>query len=159
MAIRLLSRDEAARVVSGAAGRKEARAPEWAVEYPLEGDGRACEAYVSRLPPAPDAEDTFGYYEIVTDGEVVGGVGFHGPPRDGLVEVGYGVVPAARRRGIASAALRLLLDVAAGTGQVARVCGRTEASNVASRRVMEAAGMKLAGSDIDLLRYERDLSA
>ena len=61
---------------------------------------------------------------MLEDGVVVGGIGFHGPPSGDVVEVGYGVVPAARGRGVATEALRLLLDVAAGLEGVRRVVGR-----------------------------------
>lgn len=54
---------------------------------------------------------------IVAGGTVVGHAGFHGPPDgDGVVEVGYFVVPAHRRRGHARAALRALVDFAAAHG-------------------------------------------
>ena len=44
-------------------------------------------------------------------GEVVGGAGFHAAPdADGMVEAGYGVDPAYRRRGYARAALLLMVD-------------------------------------------------
>ena len=44
-------------------------------------------------------------------GEVVGAAGFHAAPDDnGMVEVGYGVDPAHRRRGYARAALLLMID-------------------------------------------------
>ena len=44
-------------------------------------------------------------------GEVVGAGGFHArPDEDGMVEVGYGVDPAYRRRGYARAALLLMLE-------------------------------------------------
>jgi len=44
-------------------------------------------------------------------GEVVGGAGFHAAPdEDGMVEVGYGVDPAYRRRGYARAALLLMIE-------------------------------------------------
>jgi RimJ/RimL family protein N-acetyltransferase len=43
--------------------------------------------------------------------EVVGGAGFHAAPdADGMVEVGYGVDPAFRRRGYARAALLLMIE-------------------------------------------------
>ncbi len=44
-------------------------------------------------------------------GAVVGGAGFHAAPdADGMVEVGYGIDPAYRRRGYARAALLLMID-------------------------------------------------
>jgi RimJ/RimL family protein N-acetyltransferase len=44
-------------------------------------------------------------------GEVVGGAGFHAAPDDrGMVEAGYGVDPAYRRRGYARAALLLMIE-------------------------------------------------
>jgi RimJ/RimL family protein N-acetyltransferase len=44
-------------------------------------------------------------------GAVVGGAGFHAAPdADGMVEVGYGVDPAYRRRGYARAALLLMIE-------------------------------------------------
>jgi RimJ/RimL family protein N-acetyltransferase len=44
-------------------------------------------------------------------GAVVGGAGFHAAPdENGMVEVGYGVDPAHRRRGYARAALLLMID-------------------------------------------------
>lgn len=132
----------------------------WADGYPADGDVRACAAYASRLPDDPDAADPFGYYEVVEDGLVVGGIGFHGPPSsDGTVEVGYGVVPSVRGRGVATTALRLLLDQAATMAGVTRVHGRTEEHNVASRRVMAAAGMQLVRRDDEFLHYMVDLEA
>jgi ribosomal-protein-alanine N-acetyltransferase len=46
-------------------------------------------------------------------GAVVGGAGFHAAPdENGMVEAGYGVDPAYRRRGYARAALLLMIDQA-----------------------------------------------
>lgn len=42
-------------------------------------------------------------------GRAVGRAGFHGAPHDGLVEVGYAIDPAHRRRGYARAALELMI--------------------------------------------------
>ena len=156
--IRLLNRAAAERVVR-ARRDPDVDAP-WADEYPLEGDSKACVAYLAHLPlrSGPDASDPFGYYQIVLEGAVVGGIGFHGRPRDGVVEVGYGVAPSARRQGVATAALRLLLDVARGSAGVRRACARTGPTNLASQRVLLAVGMKLVGHDPDFLHYELDLS-
>jgi ribosomal-protein-alanine N-acetyltransferase len=48
--------------------------------------------------------------DVATD-EIVGKAGFHAAPdADGMVEMGYGIDPAYRRRGYARAALTLLLQ-------------------------------------------------
>jgi RimJ/RimL family protein N-acetyltransferase len=156
--LRLLTRGEAERVV--ARRRDDARDLPWGPGYPLEGDVRACAAYASHLPASAGGSgvDVFGYYQVLEDGVVVGGIGFHGPPSGDVVEVGYGVVPAVRGRGVATQALRMLLDVASGLEGVRRVVGRTEEFNVASQRVMMAVGMQLVGRDSDFLHYEIDLS-
>jgi RimJ/RimL family protein N-acetyltransferase len=156
--LRLLTRGEADRVVSRR--RDDAVDPPWATGYPLEGDTRACVAYASHLPSAAGggASSVFGYYQLLEEGVVVGGIGFHGPPTGGVVEVGYGVVPLVRGRGVATAALRRLLAIAADLDGVDRAVGRTEESNVASQRVMVAAGMQLVGRDRDFLHYEIELS-
>ena len=159
--IRLLTRAGAERV---ARGRRNGDLDlPWADGYPLEGDAKAAIAYLSHLPAMPlrgrgSVSDPFGYYQIVLDGEVVGGIGFHGPPREGVVEVGYGVVPSVRGRGVATAALRMLIDVARGLDSVKRACGRTSPDNVASQKVMLAVGMQLVGRDPDFLHYEVDLT-
>jgi len=130
----------------------------WAEGYPLEGDSRACASYVSHLPirGGRHASDRFGYYQIVEDSSVVGGIGFHSAPLDGVVEIGYGVVPGSRGRGVATEALRMAIGIAGAAG-ARTVCGRTGEDNVASQRVMLAAGMTLVGRDTDFLHFERQL--
>lgn len=131
----------------------------WADGYPLDGDSRACASYVSHLPPGAGSVSTnrFGYYQIVDNGTVIGGIGFHAPPLDGVVEIGYGVVPAERGRGVAKEALRLIICIAEAAG-VRSVVGRTSDDNIASQRVMESAGMAKIGRDSDFLHFERRLA-
>jgi RimJ/RimL family protein N-acetyltransferase len=155
--LRLCTRGEAERVVTRR--RSDLHDLPWAPGYPLEGDTRAAAAYASHLPISAGrgASDPFGYYQIIEAGAVVGGIGFHGPPTGDVVEVGYGVVPAVRGRGVATEALRQLLAIATGLDGVRRVVGRTEEANVASQRVMTGVGMRLVGRDPDFLHYEIDL--
>ncbi len=158
LAIELATRGVAKRVTRG---RRDPRDdPPWADGYPMEGDKRACLAYLRQLPVIGGSSrvQPFGYYQIHLDGRIVGGIGFHGPPREGLVEVGYGVVPSVRRQGVASEALRMILDVAERFDQVKRACGRTTPDNIASQRVMLSSGMQLVGRDPDFLHYELELA-
>jgi len=157
LSIQLATRASAKRVTRGR--RDERGDPRWATGYPLDGDKRACLAYLRQLPVmgGPSRSSQFGYYQILLDDVVVGGIGFHGPPRDGLVEIGYGVVPSVRGRGVATEALRMVLKLAGSLDEVKRVCGRTSPDNIASQHVMLGAGMRFAGRDPDFLHYEIDL--
>jgi RimJ/RimL family protein N-acetyltransferase len=155
--LRLLTRGEAERVVRRR--RKDRVDLPWAEGYPLDGDSRACASYVSHLPLTGGSagHDAFGYYQIVEAGVVIGGIGFHGRPRQGVVEIGYGIVPSARERGVATAALRMIIGLAAQFDGVRQVVGRTSEDNVASQRVMLGAGMRFAGRDPEFLHYQLDL--
>jgi RimJ/RimL family protein N-acetyltransferase len=70
----------------------------------------------------------FGNYEIRrrSDGQAIGGLGFHGPADDnGSVTIGYGLIPSVRGEGYASEALRALLEFARAHGlrdQLACAC-------------------------------------
>jgi ribosomal-protein-alanine N-acetyltransferase len=64
---------------------------------------------------------------------VVGKAGFHGAPdADGMVEVGYAVDPAERRRGYARAALLAMLDRARAEPSVRTFRATVSPSNIAS---------------------------
>ena len=153
--LRLLTRAEAERVVRRRNDPSAGDLP-WADDYPLDGDTRACAAYVTQLPieGGAGAKNEFGYYQIVEGGQVVGGIGFHGPPRAGVAEVGYGVVPAVRGRGVATAALRLAVEVARISGRVSKLVGRTTPDNLASQQVMRSVGMGVVGHDDEFLHFE-----
>jgi RimJ/RimL family protein N-acetyltransferase len=66
-------------------------------------------------------------------GAVVGGAGFHAAPDDdGMVEVGYGVDPAYRRRGYARAALLLMVERARAHPDVRTLRATVSPDNSAS---------------------------
>jgi ribosomal-protein-alanine N-acetyltransferase len=74
-----------------------------------------------------------GALQDVATGEVVGKAGFHAAPdADGMVEMGYGVDPAYRRRGYARAALLLLLDRARAEPAVHTLRATISPANTAS---------------------------
>lgn len=83
-------------------------------------------------------------WQIERNGQVVGDIGCHGPPApDGPVEVeiGYGVVPEQRRRGIATRACALLLELAWRQGADTVLAG-ADPDNVASRTVLLRCGFR-----------------
>jgi RimJ/RimL family protein N-acetyltransferase len=80
----------------------------------------------------------------------VGRAGYHGPPdRSGMVEIGYAVDPAYRRRGYARAALEALLHRAAQEPQVRVVRVTISPDNVASYGLASQYGFAKVGEQWD----------
>jgi [ribosomal protein S5]-alanine N-acetyltransferase len=123
------------------AGRHQDR---WHADYPRQDDVDA--AIFVR------ADNSWGPRHVVLGHLAVGSIGFFGPPEPAgddeplETEVGYGLVPECRGRGIATEALRALLVETDRLG--VRVRARTEPANRASVRVLAKAGFtELRGSD------------
>jgi RimJ/RimL family protein N-acetyltransferase len=78
-------------------------------------------------------------------GEVVGGATLHHLDAERrIVEIGYFVLPPARRRGIATTIARMLAEHAFSLG-IERVAAYVNVGNVASERVAESAGFTREG--------------
>lgn len=145
---------EAERVAAGVPGEGPATVP-WAEGYPAEGSRIGARHYLASL-------DKHGYpaefpaYEIRrrVDGAAVGGIGFHGPADEwGWVELGYDLIPAVRGKGFASEATRGLLIHARERG-AAGVRADTDVPNVASQRVLLAAGFSFVREEGTLRFYQ-----
>jgi RimJ/RimL family protein N-acetyltransferase len=152
--LRLFDEARARHVVGG----EPERGANWARDYPAEGDREAASALLRELAQRR-SPGQFGPYEVleVDRGLVVGGIGFHAPPgRDGTVEVGYGIVAAEANKGYATAALAAMLGLARDLG-ARRVIARALPTNLASRRVMEKAGMTFTGLVEGFASYAIDL--
>jgi RimJ/RimL family protein N-acetyltransferase len=78
-------------------------------------------------------------------GEIVGGGTIHHLDAERrIVEIGYFVLPAARRRGFATTIARMLAEHAFSLG-IERVAAYVNVGNVASERVLERAGFTREG--------------
>jgi len=64
----------------------------------------------------------------------------------GAAEIGYWVDPRARKRGVATAAVRAVCQWAMTTAGIEMIEWRCEAGNIASRRVAEKAGFLIEGT-------------
>jgi RimJ/RimL family protein N-acetyltransferase len=81
---------------------------------------------------------------------MVGSVGFHGPPAGTplSVEIGYHVEPDVRRRGLATEAVRAMLDWAAGQG-IHRFRASVAPTNAASLATIARFGFRQVGVQWD----------
>jgi RimJ/RimL family protein N-acetyltransferase len=135
----------ALRLVDGAAPDPADAAP-WHPEYPLPDTVDALQMLLTAHRAMGTLADLprWWVHEIWVAGQVVGDVGFHGPPPASgpvVVEIGYAVVPALRGRGVASRACALLLDRAWRDG-ASQVLAETDADNGASQAVLTHNGFR-----------------
>ncbi|KUN39553.1 acetyltransferase [Streptomyces olivochromogenes] len=84
------------------------------------------------------------------EGTVVGYAGFHGPPDEaGMVEIGYSVDPAQRRRGYARAILAALMRRAAADARVRTLRVTISPDNAASLATIAGFGFTEVGEQWD----------
>jgi len=135
-------------VAAVVAGR---RLPEWAPDFPSEGD-EVIAAMLHRdgIPDGPFCQRLVVERET---GLVVGGIGLFGPPEAGRVELGYGVVESRRGRGYATEAARAMVETAFGLPGVREVVAGVDPANPASLRVLEKVGLTFEAPDGDEDRY------
>jgi RimJ/RimL family protein N-acetyltransferase len=145
----------------GEGRRIVARSPEpgdsWADDFPFEGDVGAVGVFL-RASAEGGEQRPFGYYRIsrLADGRAIGGIGFKGRPKDGLIEIGYGLAPSARGNGFAAEAVSAILTLAATQG-ITRVLAVTTPDNVASQRTLLRAGFQRVDADDGHFQYEARL--
>jgi ribosomal-protein-serine acetyltransferase len=84
---------------------------------------------------------------IFVEGELVGGIGFHGIDHDARkTDLGYWLAPAAQGRGLATRAVAAMIDYAIGEQNVNRIEIIIDARNTRSRALPERLGFKLEGT-------------
>lgn len=121
----LVSADDAADM---RAGRHQDR---WHPHYPRKDD-------VDASSLVRDGADPWGPRHIVLDRLAVGSIGCFGPPVDGETEIGYGLVEAARGRGVATEAVQALVAETERAG--VRLRASVAPDNTASLRVLAKCG-------------------
>lgn len=92
--------------------------------------------------------------------EVIGLIGFKGPPANNTVEIGYSVAPVYHNRGFATEALRAISGHAMRFCEVRTICAHTLPEVSPSTRVLEKSGFQKVSEVIDpvdgpVWRWER----
>ncbi|WP_139925198.1 GNAT family N-acetyltransferase [Hymenobacter sp. DG01] len=109
----------------------------------------------------------YGWYAILKAGPetpkntLIGAGGFHGPPQDETVEIGFSIADDWRGRGLGTELVAGLVRHAADTGLVRQLTARTTPTNLASRRILEQNGFRLPAPEPDAeghLQFVRDIT-
>lgn len=75
--------------------------------------------------------------------------GFKGPPQDGVIEIGYSVLPRFQGQGYATEMVGALIDWAFAQEGVTRIVAETTADNVASLRLLHRLGFMQSGPAVE----------
>lgn len=86
---------------------------------------------------------------IVEAGEVVGLCSVTRPPREGVIDIGYGVAPSRQGCGSASRAVRDIVAWAREDPRVQAITAETSPANLASQHVLANAGFARTGERLD----------
>jgi RimJ/RimL family protein N-acetyltransferase len=128
-------------------------------------DDDACRYSLSKLREFPGDADWWTWYILLRQPDhkpdLVGVAGFKGPPRAGVVEIGYGVVKDFQRHGYATEAAAGLVRWAQAHPQISMVAAHTLPELTASIRVLEKNGFLQRGAaeEEGAIRFELDLPA
>jgi ribosomal-protein-alanine N-acetyltransferase len=121
----------------------------------------AMASMAQRLEDAPEETGWWAWYFVLHNKVtgrrmLIGNGGFKGPPdEDGVVEIGYSLLPPYRNRGYTTEAVEALVTWAFGHPEVARVIAEALAGNTASVRVLQKAGFREVGpGSRNHLRFE-----
>lgn len=102
------------------------------------------------LAASPDGSAWGARFFVAGDPpELVGWGGFKGPPKDGVVELGYEIAEVRRGRGLATAATRAMLGEAFSDDRVTAVIAHTLPERNASNRVLEKTGFRYDGEELE----------
>ena len=78
------------------------------------------------------------------DGSKIGSAG-HFSTGEGLLEIGFSIIPSERGKGYCTEAVKILVDYLFLSNDVVRVQARTDVRNVAAQKVLEKAGFAEEG--------------
>ena len=125
--------------------------------------GETSPEWVAMLRSSPGADPwAFGFAVVHREsGQVMGSVGFKGPPdADGTVEIAYGIARAFEGQGYATEAAEAGLSFALADPRVRRVVAHTMPQEGASPAILRKLGFAFAGEIVDpvdgpVWRWER----
>ena len=110
---------------------------------------------LQNLPMTIDYFNRIGYnppwigYYVEKEGEIVGSAAYKGKPKDGAVEIAYGVFTQHQNKGIGTEICRDLVNLALETDPTVHIIARTLPEENFSVHILKKNNFKLAGMVYD----------
>src|SRR5262245_62077870 len=103
--------------------------------------------WVARMRAATPGDPwSFAFRILLREsGSGIGMASFKGPPKEGAVEISYGIDPDQQRNGFATEAARALFDYASTRDEVRVVIAHTLPDGAVSQRVLAKCGFRYVG--------------
>ncbi|MFC4184039.1 GNAT family N-acetyltransferase [Saccharococcus thermophilus] len=141
--------------VEGKEALKKASGYDVAAEWPNRDYGEILPWLLEQWKKHPEQQKWSGL--IVHKGnsmiiEEIGGKG--APDENGVIEIGYGIVPKYEGKGYATEAVRAFVHWLTQCPEVNKVVAECAKENIASKRVLEKAGFQLRAQDDAMLFWE-----
>jgi [ribosomal protein S5]-alanine N-acetyltransferase len=107
--------------------------------------------WLARFHASVDMDPWVHGFRVVrrADGAAVGACMFKGPPKDGVVEIAYGIDHDQQGKGYATEAAHALVAYAMNSGEVSLVLAHTLPDSTASKRVLAKCGFRHVGEVMD----------
>jgi RimJ/RimL family protein N-acetyltransferase len=123
--------------------------------WPQPDFAEALPFFIEQMEKAP-SEPAWDWIAIhKEDQAVIGGIGFMGAPdKDGIVEMGYDVVPEYRKQGYATEMARSLITWAFQEAGIKVVTASCLDDNIGSIKVLENVGMRRLEPEDNMLKWE-----
>jgi ribosomal-protein-alanine N-acetyltransferase len=131
-------------------------------EWPPEILADALPLFLEWIEAAPDRVGWYVWYAMmrapreasdIPAGDVgdslIASAGFKGPPQDGMVEIGYSVLPRFQGHGYATEMVRALIDWTFAQPGVTRIIAETTEDNAPSMRLLKRQGFTNAGPAVE----------
>lgn len=112
--------------------------------------------YLDNLKKDPDLLGWGVWIVTLADNnQVIGDIGFKGKPdNQGIVEVGYGIIPEMHNKGIATESVRAITEWAFFSGKVKKIVAECLTDNIPSIKVLEKLKMTKTGTENGMMTWE-----
>ena len=112
--------------------------------------------YLDNLKEDPELLGWGAWFVTLADNnQVIGDIGFKGKPdKQGIVEVGFGIIPEMHNKGIATESVRAIIGWALSSIKVKKIVAECLIDNIPSIKVLKKLGMTRTGMENGMINWE-----
>ncbi|ETT45561.1 GNAT family N-acetyltransferase [Paenibacillus sp. FSL P4-0338] len=112
--------------------------------------------YLDKLKEDPELLGWGAWFVTLTDNQqIIGDIGFKGKPdHQGIVEVGFGLIPEMHNMGIATESVGAIIEWALSSKKVQKIVAECLIDNIPSIRVLEKLSFTRTGVENGMINWE-----